>query len=299
YSCSILGLAAFIISNFIGFSQSLTYCITNRPKLMLNMGGYAGFPAAVAAYILGIPIIIHEANAMPGKSAKLLAHYSKIVTVSFPDDAHVFRDKAKFIGNPIRPSIGKVSKEEAVKRLGLRSDAFTISVMGGSQGALNLNTMIPELAKKLSGTVQIIHLTGERDHERIMKTVADMKLDHYKVISYLDDPSSIYAASDLIISRSGAGAVTEIAACGIPAIFIPYPYAADNHQQINASYFSDQSAAITIKENELSVDNIYSIILSFIDSPHLLQDMRRKMSKLGNIDAAAKLADIIDKELLH
>ena len=284
---------------FTGFWPMLNQLIKNRPDYMVNMGGVIGGVAAVAAYLLRIPMLTHECNIVAGRATRFTGRLSRTVTVPVKDTLRYFGPKAVVTGNPVRSSIGKIERVAAARQLQIDPQRFTVLILGGSQGALKLNVLIPELVRILPHNFQYLHITGSRDYEAIKnKSVAAIPAalrQNYFIYPFVADPALLYAAADMAVSRAGAGALAELAAAGVPAILVPYPHAADNHQEINARRFKAADAAELVSNRELSVERLSSIIKSWAASPQKLTDMRAKSLALDKPEAASRIADIIYK----
>ena len=284
---------------FTGFWVALYQLIKNRPDYLVNMGGVIGTVAAVPAYLLRIPILTHECNIIAGRATRFTGYFSRTVTVPVKETLKYFGAKAVVTGNPVRSSIGKIDRAAAAGQLQIEVAKFTVLVLGGSQGALKINELIPELVRQLPENFQLLHITGTRDHARIRDKVLTVIPQHlrqnYFIYPFVADPAPLYAAADVAISRAGAGVLAELAAAGVPSILIPYPYAADNHQEINARRFKQAGAAELILNRELSVGRLSSIIKSWAASAQNLADMRAKTLALGWPEASERIADIIYK----
>lgn len=284
---------------FTGFWVSLYLLAKNRPDRLINMGSVIGAVVAVAAYLLRIPMLTHECNIVAGRATRFTGYFSRMVTVPVKETQKYFGPKAVVTGNPVRKTIGKIDRARAAGQLQVDPQKFTVLVLGGSQGALKINELIPELIKLLPENFQFLHITGMRDHERIrnmaLTLIPQRMRQNYFIYPFVADPAALYAAADVAVSRAGAGVLAELAAAGVPSILIPYPYAADNHQEINARRFSQAGAVELILNRELSVGQLSSIIKSLAASPQNLLDMRAKTLALGWPEAADRIADMIYK----
>ena len=222
--------------------------IKHNPSVVLGMGSFVSGPGGIAAWLLRYPLIIHEQNAIPGKTNHLLAYFANVVMESFSGSFNK-RFRAVNVGNPIRKDI--LSIQEPSKRLIDRKGPIRLLVLGGSLGALILNQKLPKILASMSKItdLEVIHQAGE-------KTI-DIARDEYqkyalkvKVVSYIQEMADVYNWADLVICRSGAMCVSELSAVGLPAIFIPYPSAVDNHQVANAMPLVEAGAAIIVREQE-------------------------------------------------
>jgi UDP-N-acetylglucosamine--N-acetylmuramyl-(pentapeptide) pyrophosphoryl-undecaprenol N-acetylglucosamine transferase len=227
-----------------------------------------------------VPSIIHEQNAVPGRSNAMFFRIADRVAVSFEEtvrSAGIDPEKAVVTGNPIRAAMFKDDKEEALNGFGLAKEAFTILVIGGSQGARSLNDAflraIAKIDKDMLASLQIIHITGVRDYSRVTADYEATGVTH-RVFSFIDRIEDAYSAADLVITRAGASAIFEIAFFGRPMILVPYPLAM-SHQASNAGVFADRLAAVMIRE-----------------SGSLDEALREKVSELfGNRDRRRSLGE--------
>ena len=225
-----------------------------RPQVVLGMGGFASGPGGIAAWLTRRPLIIHEQNARPGLSNRILARFARRVLQGFPDS---FPPAVHAIttGNPVRADIAAIAPP-AERAQG--HDAPRVLVFGGSRGARALNEMVPAaLAACGVGPLEVRHQCGADDVAATGARYARAdNLASHEVLPYIDDMSAAYAWADLVIARAGASSIAEIAACGVAAILVPYPYAVDDHQTANARYLAGADAALLMKESELTVESL-------------------------------------------
>jgi UDP-N-acetylglucosamine--N-acetylmuramyl-(pentapeptide) pyrophosphoryl-undecaprenol N-acetylglucosamine transferase len=255
-------LFPFCLKMFLAFFKALFCLIKLRPIALIATGGYIEVPAVFAAKLLRKPIYLHEQNTIPGKANKLLSRFADKTFVSFKESSKFFAGETVYSGYPIRREILNISR--ATNRR--PKDAWTIFIFGGSLGAVKLNEIAFEAICSLSQKIQIqaIHITGSGSFEAISNKAA--ALNYYKVKEYMHDIYEAYAAADLIIARSGAGAVFEIKALSKPAIFIPYPYAAENHQLLNAKAVEKKGFIEVIEEKDLTAEILAETILRLKES---------------------------------
>lgn len=231
-----------------------------EPSVVVGMGAYLSFPVLITAKLSKIPTLIHEQNSVPGLANKILSKFVTKVAVSFKDSEKYFnKNKTIFTSNPIRRDIFNISRKDAAEKLGLASDIFTVFIFGGSLGAVKLNDIAfdsaQELFNKYGNKIQFIHITGNNGFEEIKQKYS--KLDTKKFITnYMNDIGNAYAASDLLICRAGAGAVKEVEFYNLPAIFVPFPYATDNHQYFNAKSVEKENFRVVIEEKYLDNNKI-------------------------------------------
>jgi len=270
--------------------QSLWHLWVVRPAVVIGMGSYAAGPVVIAARMAGIPTAIHEQNRRPGWANRLLAHRVDRVFVSFADTV-LDADPARVVlsGNPIR--------HELVLAAGLRTpkpanEPFTVLILGGSQGAHSLNEAVAAAVSLIHPLERfaLIHQSGPADRDRVMAACAAAGMNA-TVEAFFDDMASIYAAADLVVCRAGASTVAEIAALGKAAIFVPFPHAADNHQELNARALEAVGAADVILDAALSGPVLAAKIMDWAGRPQDLAAMGEKAAALGAPDAAARIVD--------
>lgn len=261
-----------------------------KPDVVVGVGGYSSGPVVLAAWMQGVPTAVQEQNALPGLTNKILGKFVRVVFVSF-DEAKPFfpARKVQLVGNPVRRAL-----LDNYLRNKLAHDKFELLVFGGSLGAKGINSrMIDALSKleDIKGELHIIHQTGKNDLEAVKQGYAAKGFDA-EVVEFIDDMSKAYAKSDLVICRAGATTVAELTVCKKAAILIPFPYATDNHQEINAKALVDSGAAIMFRESELTGDKLAEKIRELKSDPAKLEQMEKKAGLLGRPEAAKELADV-------
>lgn len=246
-----------------------------RPNVIIGTGGYVSGPALMAGLLFGVPTIIQEQNSYPGLVNRLLGRRVKQVHVTFDDSLPYFRGQKDIhlSGNPVRGAFATVQKQAGLKKFGLRENRTTLFVFGGSQGAQAINSAVLENLERLLAheDLQVLWATGESDFEHI-KTRCEMLGDRVRVLPFIDDMASAYAAADLVLCRAGASTLSEIAVCGLPAILIPYPFAAAGHQEFNARSIEKAGAAAVLLEKNLTGENLVAAI------SELLEDAQKRHS---------------------
>ncbi len=287
----ILRLLMTPIMLLIALAQALSIMIKVRPVVVLGMGGFASGPGGIAAWLMRIPLLIHEQNAISGITNRLLAPFAVSVMAAFPD-AFKESEKVTITGNPIRSEI--INLPEPEKRYANRDTNVTkILILGGSLGAKALNEVIPETLLLLSNDyqVQVKHQCGERHYSEIRGVYKDSDIEA-EVLPFIDDMAAAYAWADLVICRAGALTVAELAACGVGAILIPFPYAVDDHQTANASYLSTSGAAIQIQETQFNVEKLKAVLLQLLHAPERIVQMAVKARSLAKPDATMMVANL-------
>ncbi len=253
-------------------------------SLVIGFGGYVSGPGALAAKSLGLPVIIHEQNAMPGLTNRILAKWALKVLTGFPKVFPQLK-KAQFTGNPIREDLLALHGAPYQSHSPLR-----LLIIGGSLGAQVFNQILPEALNLMPETErpQIWHQCGHQNEEDTRLRYETMHVEA-KVTAFIDDMNAAYAWADLMICRAGALTVSELAIIGKPAIFVPLPYAADNHQYYNAKVPTDQGASLLVAQVEFTPQRLKNILQNLIQDPKQLSKMATQMQQLGKVDATAQV----------
>ncbi|MDX1679346.1 MAG: undecaprenyldiphospho-muramoylpentapeptide beta-N-acetylglucosaminyltransferase [Akkermansiaceae bacterium] len=260
---------------------------------VIGMGGFTSLPPVVAGQRLGLKTFIHDSNARPGRANLLTSRWCSKVFLGFEAARAYFPQRpTEITGTPVRPEILDLpSREEAAASFGLDPHRKTILVTGGSQGARRLNDICAETAAQLPEGVQMLHVAGTSDGERVAAMAEGRS--HHKVLGFCDRMPAAYACADLIITRSGASSLTEISAVGLPSILVPYPYAADDHQTRNAEVFASVGAARLAREDALNPELLLSLIQSIFEDLHGGRNMSQAARSLAVLDAAQRVCDAI------
>jgi UDP-N-acetylglucosamine--N-acetylmuramyl-(pentapeptide) pyrophosphoryl-undecaprenol N-acetylglucosamine transferase len=250
-----------------GLSQSVGLLRRERPDAVVGVGGYASGPVALAAWFLRVPLVIVEPNSYAGLANRVLGRFAKQVFVCFPgrDLQGFFPGKKKVLTGPlVRKGITNGDRDQALAAFGLEPGRFTVFVMGGSGGAHAVNMAMKEAApelKRITG-LQVLHQTGEKDIEDVKEGYRRAGV-RAVVLPYIHDMAGAYAAADLVVSRSGATTVAELAVCGKRAVLIPYPFAADNHQEYNARSLAERGGGEVIVQKDLTPSKLASVIQQY------------------------------------
>lgn len=264
-----------IAANLAGIFVALRALASYKPAMLVATGGYVCFPVVVAARILRVlriarpRIALLEINATPGLTNRLLLPLVDEVWTTYAASTESFGRKTVVTGAPVRASLRAArDPREARTRLGLDPDGTTVVVMGGSQGARSINEAVAALVTRrtLPAAWQILHVSGERDYTYMeaeeRHPVAGNRI---RLVPYLADPSDAYAAADVVVARAGASTLAELAATGTPAVLIPYPHAADQHQARNAEQFADAGAAVVLPDAGLDGDKLWWMLSSCVE----------------------------------
>ena len=287
------GALALLIAPFqIGWAllQSLGVILRRRPAAVLGMGGFVSGPGGVAAWLTRRPLVIHEQNAAAGMTNRLLARLARVVLQAFPGSFNSSVG-AETVGNPVREDIAAVVPP--YERYADRQGSLRVLVLGGSQGALALNRTVPAALALLDPDVrpEIRHQCGERTLDIAKQAYADHDVD-VELLPFIEDMAEAYAWADLVICRAGALTVAELCAVGVPALFVPYPAAVDDHQTANAGPMAEAGAAMIIPERELTPEHLAGLLREWLQSRAELQKRAAKARALACPDSLSRITEI-------
>jgi len=257
-----------------------------RPHVVLGVGGYVSAPCVLAANLMGIPVFLQEQNSIPGLTNRMLGKTADRIYVSFPQTIKCFKEKKTiYAGNPVRQNIVAASKNQSQKR-----NRFTVFIVGGSQGAHAINQAIIDALGHLDNHhIEFIHQTGPQDEASMIDAYKEKNFQA-DVRAFFHDMISPYQKADLVISRAGASTVSELSVLGKPAIFIPFPHAADNHQEKNAQAIVDAGGAEMFIESHLNGFYLAERIRFLANNPDSLENMHQKSLAFAKPDAAERIA---------
>jgi UDP-N-acetylglucosamine--N-acetylmuramyl-(pentapeptide) pyrophosphoryl-undecaprenol N-acetylglucosamine transferase len=263
---------------------------TERADTVLGMGGFTSLPPVFAGHRLGLPTFVHDSNALPGRANRLTARFCTKVLLGMAAAVPHFGGRPTVVtGTPVRLELRELPpREVAAAGFGLDPTRPVVLVTGGSQGARRLNELVPAAAASLPAEWQVLHIAGGQG-EQPARTAAAGRAG-YQVVGFCDQMGAAYAAADLVVGRAGASSLTELAHAGLPAILIPYPYAADDHQTRNAEIFAAAGAAELVPERELDADRLAARIRAIIGDSHRRATMAQAARRLDTPDAAARVA---------
>ncbi len=260
-----------------------------QPDVVLAMGSYTSVGPAIASRMCRIPIVLHEANAIPGKAISFLARFSTRIGITFPSaSGHLDKTKTSLTGFPLRKTLNRIER--------VPSDHFTLLVMGGSQGAHVLNETLPEAIEALyrQGTsLKIIHLAGMCDADAVEKRYRSIGISA-EVHNFAKDMASIYAQADFAVARAGAASCTELSICGVPALLVPLPTSARNHQMLNAMAMAKQGGMAVQPQQDMTVEWLVRYIKNIIENKDIVTDMRAKLENNAIDNGAEQLADLVE-----
>ncbi len=277
----------------VGVMQSLWIIRTWRPDLVLGVGSYAAGPVVLAAWLSGIPVVLHEQNILPGITNRALGRFACRIFVSFENTAGGFDPKkVRLTGNPVRRDILAAAENRQHPPTAPADSPLNILIIGGSQGAHAINmAMIGALSSiAQKERLRVVHQTGSADEAQVSAAYEAGGIEA-TVKSFFDDMDRQYRSADLIICRAGATTVAEITAIGKAALFIPFPFAADDHQKMNAAALTARGAAEMIDEKDLSAEKLAARISHYIQDRDSLTHMAGAARLLGRPEAAGRIVD--------
>lgn len=260
------------------------------PDIAIGVGGYASGPAVMAAWLMGIPTAIAEQNALAGNTNRILGKFVDKVFLTYEQSKNLFAAKKVVVtGNPVRAAIARGLDQERKKNAGRQ-----VLIFGGSQGSAAINktvvAMLP-LLQKTKDSLRVVHQTGERDLDMVKRAYAEQGIAA-EVSPFIVDMVSAYNTADLIICRAGATSLAEITAAGRASILIPFPWAADDHQTLNAQAMVEAGAAAMIRESDLTAEKLFAQMKDLLADDQKLRKMEANARAAGRLDAAAKIVDV-------
>ncbi len=282
-----------LLANAGAFLASIGIVNSWQPDVVLGTGGYVSAPVVVAAWLARRPVVLQEQNSVPGLTNRLLARVADEVHLAFSESRGWFarKDRLKLSGNPVRREILSGERKPALARFGLAEGIPTAFVFGGSRGARRINEATLDAIARLRGHLgaQFILQTGKEDFAWAREKAEAQGLP-VTVVPYLTHIHEAYAAADLVVCRAGAMTLAEIAACGVPAILVPYPYAAYNHQEVNAQNLAERGGAVMIKDGELTGERLAHELSRLLKDRETLIRMSANARRFARPDAAQRIA---------
>lgn len=284
----------------IGILQAGFLILKKRPKCVVGFGGYASFPASMAAILLGTDLVLHEQNAVMSRTNRFLSKYSSLLAQSFKNvkftPAHI---KTVLTGMPVRASIVKVGEQKYKERTA--DEVFQLLILGGSQGAKIFGDVVPQaialMDKKDQKKFKILQQCRKDDVETVKGAYQNCAAE-VVVSNFFNNMDEIYARTDMMISRAGASSVSEVAVVGLPSILVPLPTAADDHQSYNALTLGEAKASTVLKQKDFTPQLVKDILLKALGDTKSMKKMSDNAKKVGIKDAAQRFADAIEKEIL-
>lgn len=288
-------MASFLISQL----QALVFgfrLLTERPQAVLAFGGFTSVGLVVAAWLRGVPVALHEANRRPGRAIRLLRRFAS--RVYLPDAMSLqglTPSLVRHMGYPVRKEISRMPRDEARRQLGIEPGGKLLVVLGGSQGASALNSWVDENAEALCRNgVNIYCITGQgKGTERVIETRdTNGGVSKAWFVPFCDNMGAVLSAANIAVSRAGAGAIAEAVECLVPTILVPYPYAADNHQEANARFLEQQGGCVVVDQK--SIVTLLSEVLDLMFSDWLLDRMDYNLQQIRRSDSAAEVASDLE-----
>ncbi|NKF52364.1 undecaprenyldiphospho-muramoylpentapeptide beta-N-acetylglucosaminyltransferase [Shewanella sp. WXL01] len=262
-----------------------------KPDVVLGMGGFASGPGGVAAKLSGIPVVLHEQNAIPGLTNKLLSKIARKVLCAFPQTFDASLSNVEVVGNPIRQELVNLGEQKQISA----DEELKVLVVGGSLGAKVLNDTMPDAIAKLSvnHTVTVWHQVGKNNLDSVKERYQQLgQLAAVNAAEFIDDMEAAYRWADVVVCRSGALTVSELAAVGLPSILVPYPHAVDDHQTKNAAVLLDAGASFLMPQGELSADSLAEKLTQLAADRNELAQMGQKARQVAVVDATQRVADV-------
>lgn len=286
-----------LIKVSFGVAQAFVELFKKHPVCVVGFGGYASFPTAIASILHGVPLVVHEQNSVMSRTNRILARFSSLVAQSFHNVKNTPSNaKSVLCGMPVRESIVSLHNREYVPTD--KQGNINLVIIGGSQGASIFAETIPEAISLLSEAEQkklVIYQQCRKGEEELVAEKYKNLSVTVVVKSFFDNMPELYEKASVIVSRSGASSVYEIAVAGVPSILVPLPTSADNHQYFNATEFTEGGGGIVIEQKDFSAKLLSEHLSKFIANPDVLVRMSAKIKKQAIVDAAKRLADEVEK----
>ncbi|MFZ5651463.1 MAG: undecaprenyldiphospho-muramoylpentapeptide beta-N-acetylglucosaminyltransferase [Bacillota bacterium] len=284
-----------------GIITAFRYLRGIRPAAVIGTGGYVCGPVVLTAALMGIPTLIHEQNALPGITNRILSRFAGCVATTFEESKSFFASGVvvKTTGLPVRKEILLMNRDQSREKMGIPRDGLLVLSFGGSQGARSINSAMLPVLSFYSGRpgIQFLHVTGPANYDQfVAEAHKGMKMPengNITIASYIHDMPTALAAADLAICRAGAATLAELIAVGLPSILIPYPYAAENHQEHNARALERKGAAVVIRDSDLNGDLLKAEIEKLTANREILTGMSIAGRNLGRPGAMEDILDCV------
>ncbi|MCR4434563.1 MAG: undecaprenyldiphospho-muramoylpentapeptide beta-N-acetylglucosaminyltransferase [Clostridiales bacterium] len=264
-----------------------------KPDIVIGTGGYVCGPVLMNAAMMKIPTLIHEQNAFPGITNRILSKFVDAVAISFKESKKYFKtgEKLFLTGNPIRSEMLDMDRVSARQKLGIAQESNLVVIFGGSRGAEKMNETVCEMALKYyrESDCQILFATGEAQYDEVRNKLKGLNYSSFNVVPYIYNMAEAMASADLMVCRAGAITISELTALGIPSVIIPSPNVTANHQEYNARALEEQGAAVVILEKDLNGSILYQQITDLLKDREQLAKMARNAKKAGITNASEKI----------
>jgi len=278
------------------------YIYKRKPDLIFGTGGYVSAPVLAAGMIMKVPFVMHDCDANPGLVTRLLAPFAKSISVAFECAKDKLANENCYVnGNPIRSEFSKVNPEIARNKLNLDT-RLTLCVMGGSQGSKTISNAVTDILKTLSQSynIQIIFQTGKKNYDEVIAKLKEIYPEfeqdkNLMIRPYFNNMVTILAASDIAISRAGSLSISELCASSVAPIFIPYPYAAADHQRKNAKFMLEHGACLYLEDEETNSENLLKLLKGLIANTDKIEKIKQAASSLARYDGVYKIVEQIKK----
>lgn len=289
------GILSWFLAPFklaLACSQAFMALLRIRPSIVIGMGGFVTGPGGMMAKLLGIPLLIHEQNAIAGLTNRILAKVANQVMEAFPGTFQ--GKKVEYTGNPVRADIAGIA--EPNERFANRSGSIRLLVLGGSLGARALNKVLPEALAKLDkeSRPEVWHQAGKRNIEDAKQNYSQAGVE-VRLMPFIEDMAEVLAWADLVVCRAGALTVAELAATGVGSILIPFPYAVDDHQTHNAKYLADKHAAFIVQESQLDAELLSRMLIKLTQSREQLLELANIARSLARADATDRVVNLCEQ----
>lgn len=281
-----LRLVTFPVLAAASFVESLLLLFREKPSVVFSKGGFVSVPVAAAARLLGIPVVLHSSDSVPNLSDRFIGRFARVVCTGFPFDNFpgVLRRKAQYTGNPVRPLIAQASRDAGKRITGFSGNRPVVMVIGGSQGSLALNKQVAKSFEELLTMADVIHITGQG------KSTGKNHARYFARPYVTDELPHLYALADVVVTRAGAGVLSELSSLSKAAVVVPLSGVAHDHQMRNAEAIAAADACVALSEERLA--ELPSVVALLLASPERRTDIGKNLSGFFPRDAAAKVATI-------
>ncbi len=278
----------FPLKLLIGMTQSLAVSMKFKPRVVIGSGAYVSAPVVWAGSVMGAKVILLEQNSYPGITNRLLDKKAEVIFTAFEESKKYFRfpEKVRTVGNPVRVNLKLTGKAEAKEKLGIDENRKTVLIIGGSLGARSINEAVKNNIEKFKNAgFTLLWQTGKSYYDEYKS----FESENVRPIDFIDDVALYFSAADLVLARAGASTIAELAQLGLPAVLVPSPNVAANHQYKNAKELADKEAAILLSDDEIS-DKIYETVYGLIEDEEELTKLQTNIKKFAGENAAEKIA---------